>query len=146
MVGIENIHEAVKQMRTDTFEKSSQISIGDTISILKNIQKGDREKEPYVRFDFGYFEPIDIHSYRGFYDELALSYGNKSNEVLLSGFIKMLEDAVGKTFTGWKGGDYTMTKDTPLWVANSGEANETAVVGVIDDGFRVIIETRYIEG
>ena len=140
----EYVQNQVAKMRKDTFDKSEQLSLGEVIDTLKEIQKTAKD-DTYVRFDFGYFTPKNLGSYRGFYDELAIGYDDGEYSTL-NDFIKMLEEALTKTFCGWKGGDYTMTRSTPLWVANSGEANETAVVNIINDGFRVIIETKYIEG
>jgi len=37
-------------------------------------------------------------------------------------FLKILNLAMGKYFVGYKGGDYTMGKTTPMWVANHGES------------------------
>lgn len=57
----------------------------------------------------------------------------------------MLRSAVGAAFEGYKGGVFTMSRHTPVWVANYGNAGNTAVVGVRDLGYLVIIETAYVE-
>lgn len=51
---------------------------------------------------------------------------------------------IGKTFTGYKGGDFEMSRRTPVWVANYGNAGNTGIVGIHDDGYSVIILTAYI--
>ena len=59
----------------------------------------------------------------------------------MDAFLEMLIDAIGKTYEGWKGGDYKMKRDTPLWVAHSGHTSETKIVGV-KDSWAVILVTK----
>lgn len=46
------------------------------------------------------------------------------------------------TFTGYKGGEFTMSGETPVYVANPDEAGGTAVVDVRDDGRRIVLITE----
>ena len=50
---------------------------------------------------------------------------------------------MSQEFTGWKGGEFTMSKRTPVWVSNSGVASNSAVIEIVDDGYQVIIMTGY---
>jgi hypothetical protein len=61
-----------------------------------------------------------------------------------------LKLAQGKYFIGYKGGDFTMDKTTPVWVANYGSSSgfkenehyhSQAAVGVSQRDDRVVIET-----
>lgn len=63
----------------------------------------------------------------------------------MTAFLQMLKGAVGKTFMGYKGGDFVMSRQTPVWVANYGDAGHTAVIGVVDDGYQVILITALRE-
>ena len=123
-----------------------QLTLGEFISKLKECSKDYKEQEKTIRFDFCNFEPNGIDSYRGYYDQLALGYKENSfqQELKISQVLEYCEKAIGKTFTGWKGGEYVMDEDTPLWVANSGETGSTAIVGVIDS-YEVIIQTAFID-
>lgn len=117
------------------------MTLGDLISTLKR-----KEPETDVGFDFVYFVPNGIHSYRGYYDQLALGYVHAAKqEINVAKLIAILEDANGKTFTGYKGGDYTMDSRTPVWVANHNEAGGTAIVDVRDDGYRITLVTENID-
>ncbi len=69
-------------------------------------------------------------------------------------FIALLKRTVGATLYGYKGGEFLMIEDTPVWVANYGESHgfrnegdiwSQAVVGVSEDERHVIIETKNIE-
>lgn len=58
------------------------------------------------------------HSYRGYYSDLAFepASGFRKASELLSDCLS----ALGKTFEGWKGGDFLMKEDTPVWIACEG--------------------------
>lgn len=56
-----------------------------------------------------------------------------------------LKSAIGKEYTGWKGGEFRMDENTPVWVANSGNSGHTAIVDVLDEGWQVILVTEYLK-
>ena len=55
--------------------------------------------------------------------------------------LKNLSDAVGQTFEGYKGGDYRMSRLTPMWVSNCGDAAGLMVTGAEMVGSVVVITT-----
>ena len=119
--------------------------MGKSIMTLGEIIDALRRKEPEqtIAFDFVYFAPKGITSYRGYYDQLAIGY--EQIETTVAEVLAMCNEAVGKTFTGYKGGDYVMGRETPVWVANRSESGSTAIVDIIDHGWRITIETAHIE-
>lgn len=58
----------------------------------------------------------ECYSYRGYYSELAVNRALTTIRIMRA----TLEDAIGQTFQGYKGGDYTMTNDTGVWRADYG--------------------------
>lgn len=121
---------------------SDNMTLGQFIDDLR--QQPDDNK---VCFDFCHFEPTVIDSYRGYYDHLALGYvkGRWNDESMTVGkLLALCESAVGSIFCGYKGGDYRMDRDTPLWVANSGETGDTAVLRVQDAGYFTLIVTGWV--
>ncbi len=84
-----------------------------------------------------------IGSYRGYYADLALAPSDVPMDA--ASLIDRLVIAVGETFIGYKGGEFTMGLDTPLWVAPYGDATGIAVVGVSVGGDVVTIHTRQID-
>ena len=140
------IQNAVKASRANTLANSDQLTLGELILKLEPIVKIQKEgKEATVRYDFEYLFPTRIDSWRGSYDELALNFETQGEEMKVSEFLKMLKECVGKTFTGYKGGDFTMHKGTPIWVANYSHSGNTAVIDVIDNGYVVLLITGYRE-
>lgn len=141
-----------KAMRDKSFKDSPQISLGELISeIEKHDLKTNSGEIKTICFDFGTAIPTKLDSYRGYYDELALGYklsgyDNDSghfDECKADEFLKHLKSAIGKEYTGWKGGDYIMNENTPLWVANPGNCGDTIIVGVLDKGYTFIILTAF---
>jgi hypothetical protein len=137
------IQNSLKEAREKTLANSDQLTLGEMISKLDAIEQ--RNEEPEVVYDFGYLFPTEIDSWRGSYDELALNYKSEGEKMKLSEFLSMLKNAVGKEYTGYKGGEFIMTENTPVWVSNYGEACDTAVIDIVDDEWRVIIITALRE-
>ena len=136
-----------KSRRTAILEQNDQLTLGQLIKkiqVIADIQ-AEREDEATVRYDFEYLFPNAADSWRGDYSELALNYNVDGEEMKVSEFLSMLKECVGKSFSGWKGGEYRMTEDTPVWVANPGKSGNTAVIEVVDQGWCVILITGYRE-
>lgn len=137
---------AVTAARKERFDKSDQLTLGEIISKCEVIKaKGYKlydNSEPRVYFDFAHLRPTSLGSWRGSYGELALGYADHDKEPpVLSEFIEMLKRADGDTFHGYKGGEFTMSRHTPVWVANYGDSNETAIIDVLDKDYMVILVT-----
>ena len=62
--------------------------------------------------------PGDLISYRGYYSDLAFEPGDRC--VTVKELLERANEANGDTFTGYKGGDFVMGDDTPLWAAPYG--------------------------
>ena len=140
------IQNAVKASRANTLANSDQLTLGELILKLEPIVKNQKDgEEATVRYDFEYLFPTSIDSWRGSYDELALNFETQGEEMKVSEFLNMLKECIGKTFTGYKGGDFTMHKGTPIWVANYSHSGNTAVIDVVDNGYVVLLITGYRE-
>ncbi len=48
---------------------------------------------------------------------------------------------LGQTMEGYKGGTYPIERDTEIFVDGYGECTSTAITGVVDLGWAVLIET-----
>lgn len=58
------------------------------------------------------------HSYRGYYDRVAFEPVRKPMTVEF--MLAAAKGALGKTFRGYKGGDYLMDENTPVHLASYG--------------------------
>ena len=102
------------QVEFDKFNKflannraKSQMTLGGLISILKTLP--DEFKITGLTYP---------HSYRGYYSDLAFELSN--DKMYARDFLKICEKCVGDTFEGYKGGDNTMSENTPVWIAEWG--------------------------
>lgn len=116
------------------------MTLGNLIRKLEEFPK-DRT----VRYDFCDLIPTDLDSWRGVYAELALgwsedTYPSKAPNV--EQLLGRLRAADGVTYEGYKGGEYKMDMSTPIHVDNPGRYTQTDLVGVLDGGYCVILETR----
>ena len=74
------------------------------------------------------------HSYRGHYNHIALE--PLETDCTVGELDKALDKALsGRVFQGYKGGDYVMSDDTPVWVAKYGEPGDVLTgLHVREDG------------
>lgn len=152
---MEAIQAFLREQRNRTFASSAQLTLGEIIERLEKcgLTYGENDEPKQVDYDFGTAIPTYLDSWRGNYSELALGYklsGYDNNEehfakTTAESLLSELKSAIGKEFTGWKGGEFTMDKSTPVWVANPGNSGNTGIIDVIDDGYRVVLMTAYCE-
>lgn len=114
------------------------LTLGDLIEALECRPLGT-----LVYFDDMTTSPIEPHSYRGYYSDLA--FAPEKLTVTTDKFRNLLlTEVLDKTFTGYKGGGFTMTTRTPLWKAAYGVNSNNAIVGheVRDNVF--ILKTKCV--
>jgi hypothetical protein len=119
-------------------EHSKQWTLGQLIDALEAV--GDKTNA--VRFDFCNTVPTKLDSYRGYYEDLALGWEPQSNypEPTVPMLLEVLKGQLGTTVHGYKGGDYTVSRNQILFVANYGDTGSTCIVGV-DSGYLTVIRT-----
>ena len=142
---IEKIMEANRKIEISS---TGQYTLGMLIDKLKQIQESNKDEEPNmgITFSFGNLVPDGLDSYRGYYNELAIGYMDMTHETItVPIFIQELEAAVGKTFYGYKGGEYVMTENTPLWVSKYGDNSGTYICDVKDLRYTAMLVTRNTE-
>lgn len=90
------------------------MTLGELIRALKEMPS-----DGVITHGFG--EPM---SYRGYYGDLAFAprINTTAGEMLAHA-----ESAVGKTFTGYKGGEYTMSEHTDCWISEYGNCSYDGV-------------------
>lgn len=84
-----------------------QMTLGDLIDLLVDMPP---DAEVWL---------TDPHSYRGDYSELAFERTPSARQA--AHLLKDAQACVGKSFRGWKGGQYQMSEHTMLWVAFQGQ-------------------------
>lgn len=138
-------HHQLRESATERIINMAQITLGKLIKLLE-LEKPDDK----CMFDFCWFYPKRLTSWRGDYSHLSFEYApghDHYDEIpTVATVLGMCRKAIGHTFQGWKGGDYVGHENTPLWIAQSGEADHTAAVGVSSCGYGyTYIDTQYLE-
>ncbi len=117
----------------------NQMTLGELIAALQR-----KDQDASVTFGFDFARPSCVHSYRGYYEDLAIGY-SRHEQCTVAALLKMLADADGQTFTGWKGGDYVMDLDTVVWMSNPGDSCGMAIVDVVETTYHVWLKTELAE-
>ena len=113
------------------------LTLGQAISMLSKLPQ-----DTSVIYDFNNKSPKGPHSFRGHYSDLAFEWSG--DEVTIRDFVSELNASWGKTFTGYKGGDFIMDAETPLWAAEYGECGR-AIIGILKHKNEIILTTKEIE-
>lgn len=93
-----------------------------------------------VEFDNGK-TPTRLCSWRGVYAELTLDSDGQAPPITVKKLLKDARAAVGKTFYGYKGGEYLMHEHTPVWADEYGDYACIGLMGArVEDG-TVILTT-----
>lgn len=133
---IEKMMEVMNDARK---RAATNMRLGDFIRALEA-----RAQDQRIAFDFCSYAPGSLDSYRGFYEDLSWSFGERYAGVTVADVLAKAKAAIGQTFEGYKGGDFTMSEDTILWVAPYGESHSTAITGITGDKYQTIIETGWV--
>ena len=82
--------------------------------LIERLEKAD--PKTVVRNGFS-----TAHSYRGYYEDLAFE---PDTYVTVEHMLTCAKAALGKTYCGWKGGEFRMHEYTTVWVAEHGRTGE----------------------
>lgn len=99
---------------------NTQMTLGELIIKLESMDNGlelDSIGEP--------------DSYRGYYSDLA--FEKMGGKITVEKLLPIVKDCLNQTFTGYKGGDFTMTKITPIWIASYGCCG-VKIIGINKNG------------
>ena len=83
------------------------MTLGELINLLEKYPE-----DQVVKQGFG-----NPHSWRGVYAELAFE---PAGETTVGDMLDAARSAVGATYEGWKGGEFTMDRDTTFHIEHEG--------------------------
>lgn len=99
---------------------ATQMTLGKLIDKLESLPKESKLE--------GWGSP---HSYRGYYSDLAFERIDENKTV--GEFLKLCRKCMGEVFQGYKGGDFQMGRNTPVWFANYGSCGQK-IMDIKSDG------------
>ena len=121
---MDNLQQVINDMLKESQDQrkaSPQFSLNDLIDRLEQLPQD---------------MPIllgEADSYRGYYSDLAFAPLYDTEPRTVKEALDAAEDAHGKTFEGYKGGEFTMEGDTPVWYSHYGSCGP-AIIGITDEG------------
>lgn len=128
------------QKLIDTMNKAGEdtranyhLCLGEFADLLESLPA-----DTVVKFSNGTY-PSEPESYRGYYSDL--SFPPSDEEMRAGALAKLAREAIGKTFEGYKGGDFIMHAKTPLWAAHYGECGP-AIVSTVRDAGTLFLVTK----
>jgi hypothetical protein len=154
------IDAQVREQRLAAQQAAGQLTLGELIALLK----GCSEEKPVVfPAESGPLDspvetyPGEFFSYRGYYEDIAIEQAQPSSPRYASGavviehptveaFRSRLEGTIGQVFEGYKGGEFTMGRWTPVWVENDySRATGYGIIGVRETEERVELITAKVD-
>lgn len=107
------IQAVFDRMAKDWFDERSrtQMTLGKLIDVLESMDRNT---------------PVNLghpNSYRGYYSDLAL----KPCDATVQDLLNECRSAMGRVFYGYKGGEFIMHQNTPVWVASWGSTGRKLI-------------------
>lgn len=112
---IDGMNAAYQKQRSET-----QMTLGGFIAKLSSL---DPERKIV-----GVGDPI---SYRGYYSDLAFEPTTDVKTVVE--VLAKAKDCMGRIFEGYKGGDFQMGENTPIWSSEYGTSSSDRIMGLNTD-------------
>ena len=128
----------VSKMKQEEFASKPIRTLGEVILLLKT-QPSDNT----VKLDFTQDNPCGLTSFRGYYEDLALDYAEGCEPMKVGRLLSLFENALGQTFTGYKGGDFAMDNTTLVWVAPYGDTGRMLTDIKSEEGVTTIYTQEY---
>lgn len=129
------IENKIRQDRYDrtqeyALQRAGQMTLGTVRDALLSVH--DNSKKLFLLYPDGTRESIVwIESYRGIYEEVCFAHTHCPMTITVKDMLdKIFEVIAGSPLSGYKGGDYYMTSDTPCWGSRTGVSSHLMVVGV----------------
>jgi hypothetical protein len=116
------------------------MNLTNLINILESIQQ-----DKLVVFDFGDVTPSGFASWRGDYSLPSISYEVNSKDITVEKLLALAKEFSGSTVAGYKGGEFLMNPNDNIWVAHYGRSGHTALSDITEEGYRVVLHTKYSE-
>jgi hypothetical protein len=110
---VQGLFDMLSDAARDT-RKNYHVCLGE---LLDGLRQADPEGWVYL---------TSPHSYRGYYSDLALE--PTTTPIRVWELINQLSDVIDTELTGYKGGEFLMSADTPVWVSHYGTTG-SALVG-----------------
>ena len=141
-----NLGKLIKDL--ESYDKDIEITIDDGTFPLAKDREYALEDDTKETSEYGDYYNYDKEtktvfiSYRGYYDGLAIVYSLKDRAMKVEDLLKMAKFINGKYLEGYKGGDYLMDEETPIYIDDYGDYRGIKLIGTKIEDKKVILITR----
>ena len=122
----ELLNRLAKAAKNDHLQDKPIITLGALRELLEAAPKEAQVKVQWCEELRGYG---GLESYRGYYSDLSINIEGGTADV--QQVLNDLNEADGDTFTGYKGGEYTMDANTLMWADFYSCCSNQGVTGII---------------
>ena len=127
----ELIKEFKNNLKNESLDKSA-MSANEIIEKLTEFKSTNKLVVIKMNNEI-YTSNFDADSWRGSYNLPSISYSKDDSGVSIDTAIKNLNEVSGTEVYGYKGGEFILDADDPIFVANYGESNNrTAIVDIVE--------------
>ncbi len=145
----EYLDAVVSKRRQQDLQQEKVLTVRELLLLLDQDKLNSSQ---VVYFDFASkgetAYPFELISWRGYYNELCFTYAVDSDLVVPMGsfdLVVMLNKAIGRSFEGYKGGQYIMGPHTPVHVAQYGETGNRSICGVDISPEKITLQTYEVD-
>ena len=122
------------------------LTLGGLIERLQLVTTAGHDAGKIVQTDAGVPVSAVLQSYRGYYSDCAIAPAANDEPWATAGTLLAAAKAVlDQPLEGYKGGQYIMDADTPLWVSEYGHASGLAVIWMIVRPEAVTLITKQVK-
>lgn len=107
--------------------------------LIEKLAKCNPDNEVY--FDYENRPVSHLISWRGVYAELSLDSNHDGKAVKTGELLENCRTAIGKEFTGYKGGEFVMSEHSLVYADEYSTASGFATCDVVEKDGKTIIET-----
>lgn len=119
-------------------------------TLIEKLEAADGSKPCFVQYAANENEPVrelgfdHADSWRGSYEQLGIQPTDSSTVTSTARARKMLAGMIGDRVQGYKGGDYTISEFSPVWVDEYGDCTQQQVIRVTEHEDRVVLESAFV--
>ena len=139
---IQDFIEIQKKQWAKESNNKGAMSAEEIISKLEEFK--DSNKLVFIEMNSEIFtSDFAADSWRGSYNLPSIEYYSGNGGCSIEYAIENLQEIDGMKVEGYKGGDYILNKEDPLFIANCGESNNcTAIIDIIESDDFIICLTK----
>jgi hypothetical protein len=132
MFDLQKLMDTTAEMDRDT-RKKYHVTLGQ---LLDELERDGAINRVVVDLNGTHYFIWNGCSYRGYYADLSLLIAELKGEVAkeVPNQIEMLKGLLGQTMSGYKGGEFLIDRDAPLWVTNQvSNCSNLAVISFVKE-------------